>query len=370
MEPEAEMKVPISAQVADEALTDKAYQVADPPTAGEDDLYAQASPAPVFITGSQRSGTTLLRLIINAHSQVAIPEEGTFWMPLLRAHRHDYDRPLKQTVLGKYLEYIAKNDQFRTWCLPIDRVLEDLAGRERVKLADLMEAFYATYARLQQKAYWGDKTPSFFRKIDHLARIFPNARFIHVVRDGRDVFLSMRRLEPSRKNVAVAALEWQYKLEKARKSLLSLRAGRTLEIRFEDVLRHPETTLTEICRFIGIHYEHSMLDFYQTSRRYIGEHHSTLIFKPLSTQAAERWKSKMTPRENKIFEALTGGNLKQLGYQTRGNGKLAVRESLGTFRLLCMGLPLRAMQVLVTALSLQLALLLRLQTGAAGGKRR
>ncbi len=364
------MKMQISTQAANRVSEDKTYHGSEPAAVGAHGLSAQAASGPFFITGSQRSGTTLLRLILNAHSRVAIPEEGTFWMPLLRAHRHDYERPLKQAVLDRYLAYIAKNDQFRTWDLPMDRVTEDLGSRERVTLADFMEAFYVAYARLQRKPYWGDKTPSFFRKIDQLARIFPNARFIHVIRDGRDVFLSMRRLEPSRKNVAVAALEWKYKLERARKSLLSLPEGRTLEIRFEDVLHRPEETLAEICRFVGIHYERSMLDFYQTSRRYIGEHHSALIFKPLSTEAAERWKSRMVPRENKTFEALAGGSLRQCGYQTRGNGKLAVREFLTAIRLLCTGLPLRSFQVVITALSLQLALLLRLQTGAAGGKRR
>ena len=75
--------------------------------------------SPFFIIGAQRSGTTLLRLMLNTHSQVAIPEEGTFWMPLLREHKRPENLYISKQSLSNYVTYIQKNAQFHLWNLPI-----------------------------------------------------------------------------------------------------------------------------------------------------------------------------------------------------------------------------------------------------------
>ncbi|MEO1923590.1 MAG: sulfotransferase, partial [Nautiliaceae bacterium] len=139
-------------------------------------------PQPFIIVGTQRSGTTLLRLILNSHSKLAIPEEGTFLMPLLKEKYLNYVFQGKE--LDRVINYISKNPQFELWNKDFSSLFEEIKSKGRISLKELISNLYSFYAKLEGKLYWGDKTPSFFRKIDILRMLFPNAKFIHIVRDG------------------------------------------------------------------------------------------------------------------------------------------------------------------------------------------
>ena len=89
---------------------------------------------PFFIIGAQRSGTTLLRLILNAHSKIAIPEEGTFWMPLIRELRGHFGENIPATRLQGYLRYIRINDQFKVWEMNDDDIFEELGATENINI--------------------------------------------------------------------------------------------------------------------------------------------------------------------------------------------------------------------------------------------
>lgn len=324
---------------------------------------------PFFIVGSQRSGTTLLRLILNAHSRIAIPEEGTFWMPLIRSLRGKYGESIPGKSLESYIRYIKRNEQFKTWLMQDLSVFDRLAGRRDVSLRDIMKALYSEYAKEHEKEIWGDKTPSFFRMTGELSNIFPGAKFIHIVRDGRDVYLSMKGMEAGRENIAVAALEWKYKVEKAKRTLSELPADSAIEVRFEDILTGPEQNIRRICNFLGVAFEKGMLDFYKTSRKYIGEHHSDLIFKPINSDTAGKWKKKLTGEENRIFEYVASDCLRKHGYEVFNNGGFGMADRIKA-GLLFFGLFRRGMRIFVTAAVLHFSSLLGLRTGAAGGKNR
>jgi hypothetical protein len=117
---------------------------------------------PFFIIGAQRSGTTLVRLILNNHSKVAIPEEGTFWMPLFRAMRGRFNQPIDPRLLKAYINYIKVNDQFKTWKMDAESVFDTIIQKGVITLPQLMSQLYQTFASCDGKPFWGDKTPSFF----------------------------------------------------------------------------------------------------------------------------------------------------------------------------------------------------------------
>jgi len=323
---------------------------------------------PFFIVGSQRSGTTLLRLILNAHSVIAIPEEGTFWMPILRMHARHPERLIPQKKVERYCAYIRKNTQFRLWGLDPDPVIRDLTVREEgATLHDLMAAFYDAYARQEGKRQWGEKSSSFFRKIRAVSRVFPDARYIHIIRDGRDVYLSWKKLVPSRKNIAVAALEWKFKVKKIERSFRGLPDASCMTVRYEDLVSRPEETAREICAFLQVDFEPGMIDFWKESKRYIGAHHSDLIFQPISTGSVGKWEKGLSAFQKSAYEKLAGDVLGQYGYPCDyAKSSLGVG---GAFRLgssILFGLPARAFQVFWTALRLWLAAKMGVKTTAAG----
>lgn len=323
---------------------------------------------PFFIIGIQRSGTTLLRLIINTHSMIAIPEEGVFWMPLIRSRHKDYNAPINKKSLRNYIKYLRKNEGFKVWKVNLDAALARLDFGKDITLRDLMLSLYIENAKVNNKRFWGDKTPSFFRKVNELSHIFPDAKFIHIIRDGRDTFLSMRGREPGRENVAVAAFEWKFKIQKVRESFKQLPQERRFEVRYEDILRSPEKKIVEICNFLGVRFEASMLDYYKSSNEFVGKHHSELIYKPISSNAAERWKKQMSNSENRIFEFIAKGALKDFGYDIITKESFSFLERLRIVALVCIGLPRRCFQIFYTAFTLHIASVLGLGTFASGGK--
>ena len=147
--------------------------------------------APFFIVGSGRSGSTLLRLILSAHPRICIPPETWFLLELV--DRFPQDRPLEAEELQAVVD--AMTSHYRWPDLGLDRaVLEErLARANRPTLGDAAAAVYDELASREGKPRWGDKTPPYVRIVPQLARLFPGARFLHLLRDGRDVALSFRK---------------------------------------------------------------------------------------------------------------------------------------------------------------------------------
>jgi hypothetical protein len=308
---------------------------------------------PFFIVGTQRSGTTLLRLILNSHSEIAVPEEGVFLMPLLR--KRYLREPLRRAQLKTVADYLRSNDHFLLWNYDYDSFISDLHESDLMSLRDLIDRLFTSYCRSQGKITWGDKTPSFFRKIDILHALFPQAKYIHIVRDGRDVFDSWRKLDPTKNNVAVAALDWSYKLFRIESSLGGLAEHNKLSIRYEDLIEDPETTIRSVTDFLGVGYEKGMLDFYRTSHKYIGDHHSKLIFRPLDKGNKAKWKENLNPKEVRVFELLGRHYLTKYEYGISA-GSAATEDVLFATKALCVGLPLRLMQVVRIAFIVEKAL--------------
>ena len=327
----------------------------------------QISPyKPVFIIGAQRSGTTLLRLMMNAHSEIAIPEEGTFWMPLLRKFKGRLKEKINKHDLEKYFKYIQSNTQFNLWGIEPDKVFDNIRKKGICSLPELMAALYEYYAATAKKKYWGDKTPSFFRMIQVLSRLFPDARFIHMIRDGRDIYLSWRKMDSTKSNICVTALEWVYKVRKAHKELKQLDSKRVMEIRYEDFVENSEKELKKICGFIGLQYESNMLNYWQTSEQFIGNHHSSLIFKPVSSSSVNKWQKELTENEIMEFELIAGRLLSSMNYSLAQTNKQNIKLMVIVLLKLLYGLPLRAFQVLYTVFILNISSKLGWATDAAG----
>ena len=289
-------------------------------------LVSAHLPAP-FIVGVGRSGTTLLRLMLDAHPDLAIPPETHF---LHRLHIGE------QTNADAFLEILTSAHTWSDFHLEKQLLAEQLALLAPFNLAEAIRVFFRQYANREGKARWGDKTPYYAECMPHIHGLLPEARFIHLIRDGRDVALSYRdKWFGPGKNLRDAARFWRDRIEHARQQAQSLPDGAYLEIRYEDLVRAPEASLRQIGEPLQLEFHPAMLDYHQGASRRLSEiqdhrdssglitvprdqhlaiHQNTL--RPPDPALLEKWQRELTPEENALFTQEAGDLLQQLGYPT------------------------------------------------------
>ena len=287
--------------------------------------------APFFIVGSARSGTTLLRVILNAHPAVTVPPESRFITELWRGS--------PEVEVEAFLAALGQHRQFRSWNLGIDLVRAEI-GNGTVRYADAIAAVYTAYAKRAGKDRWGDKTPRYVEHIPFLAELFPGSHFIHLVRDGRDVALSYAKVPFGPKTVAKAAALW------SRRVLLGVSEGRKLgadryrEFRYEDLVGDAEGTTRSLCAFIGIGFVPEMMEYTDKASDFVLEKAKTYNPKVLQkpTKSSRSWETEMPSRHEEVFEAVAGDVLDLFDYPRRfpqPSGRARAAAALGK-----LGLPI------------------------------
>lgn len=277
-----------------------------------------AIPRCFFVVGAQRSGTTLLRILLDRHSMVAIPPETAGMIPELHAHRDRYGRNGRLEDVAAFVGDLERHPGFRSWGISTDAIRSELGGA--TTLSQAIEAVYLTYAHLRGKKGWGDKTPQYVEHVQLLAGLFPDARFIHMIRDGRDVAMSELDLHRLHRHAASAAFLWSRKVRIGREAGRALADGRYMELRYEDMLASPDTELARLCRFLGLSYEPTMLSHDPTAIRgtlmsmpvVARAQHQRLLLPP--TKGLRDWRNQMAPTDVAQFEAIAGNVLVQTGY--------------------------------------------------------
>jgi hypothetical protein len=188
---------------------------------------------------------------------------------------------------------------------------------------DLAEIVYRRYVNAEGKARWGDKTPIYIEILPQLAKTFPNARFIHLVRDGRDVAKSFQATDWVGRWLHDNTREWTNALDCQRRWAKSDLRERILEVRYEDLVLRTEATLREICRFIGEEFEPQMLSWEGKVDEQVPERerdaHAKLKMK-IGAEGVARWKREMSARETFVSEAFMGAHLQRIGYERRYAG--------------------------------------------------
>lgn len=282
-------------------------------------------PSPFFLVGVDRSGTTLLRTMLNRHRNLAIPPESHF-IPRLWRRRRRYGHEGRIERTERFLADLAAETRYRSWELPLDDVRRELVRMAAPTFSEAIAAIYRVYTAGQGKTRWGDKTPGYAECIPLLGRLFPQARFVHLIRDGRDVALSMldreqvskyrTGKEPLHRHAATPAFFWSRRIRIAHRAAKDLGVTRYLEIRYEDLLEDPEGQLRRLCLFLGEEFDPAVLTHHPTalegvpsSQRWL---HTRLSLPP--TKGLRDWRRQMPAREVAEFEAIAGRQLSALDY--------------------------------------------------------
>jgi hypothetical protein len=264
-----------------------------------------------FFTGCQRSGTTLARVIFAAHPEMAIPGESHFIPPLIE-DRATYERREGFDV-ERFVRYVAGHERFKVWHVPEKRIRRALDAAPIADLPDAIRRLYAAYAKKKGKPRYGDKTPRYAVRLPMLAEQFPEARFVHVVRDGRDVALSLLEVPWGVKRVEQGAMAWRRRVLAARQAGRALGPARYLEYRHEDLIEDPEREVRRICSFLDLKFDPAMLRYHEDRKPAKAPHMQHLAKPP--TKGLRDWRNQMKREDVRVFELLAGRLLAELGYE-------------------------------------------------------
>ncbi len=301
-------------------------------------------PEAIFVVGVSRSGTTLMRRVLNGHSRIAIATENHYLGHLLpwegaRSYYRRLGDPRDDATMRRIADFVY-SDEFQrrsrlrelspywgwlTRTVPRAEFERRLLASDRTERG-MFSVFMRLFADRKHRPIMGEKTPAHLAWVDTLLEWYPDARVVHMIRDPRAVYVSevRRRLGtpttvPYRWLVRVPSVlrlfvclevtwAWEVAADRHRR-LVTRHPGRYTAVRFEDLVRQPVETLTTLCAFLGVDAEPAMLDRTVTSK---GAMQGMAGF---DAGAADRWQASLGSVARRIIEGVLGGRMRSLGYR-------------------------------------------------------
>lgn len=266
--------------------------------------------------------------MLDAHPDLAIPPE-THFIPDMTLKYGEAVNPREC-----FLQTIMSRPRWPDFHIDGELLKQRIADINPFNLSDALRAFYRMYAERFGKPRWGDKTPPYIVSMSLIQKLLPEARFIHIIRDGRDVALSINHLWWGPNSIQETAKWWMSRINEARRQVNDLQYY--LEIRYEDLVLETEFTLRKLCNFIDLSWDPIMLDYYKRAKKRMAElDHEvmatdgawmiraedrrrvhSLTSRPPEANRIARWKNEMGKADRKEFKEIAGEMLQEFGYET------------------------------------------------------
>jgi hypothetical protein len=254
--------------------------------------------------------------MLHSHPRIAIPYESHF-ITEYAARAESYGDLNVRDNLERLVSDILAEDLLQKWDHEFDsrRIVESI-GEPGV--GAVIDAIYAQYCESKNKSRWGDKS-DYLTKIDVINEIFPDAQFVHCVRDGRDVASSVIKLSWGPSDIVRAAEWWSMSVRLGRSMGRMLPKGRYTEVRYEDLVQDPQRTLRDLCDFLGEEYSDRMLEFHTEAASAIpdarkGQHQN--VGSKLKKSRVAAWTREMSQVDIAIFDHYSSNELTAFGYPT------------------------------------------------------
>lgn len=280
--------------------------------------------SPLFIIGTERSGSNLLRLVLNSHSHITIPHPPHFmrYFAPIAATYGDLAREGNRRRLVRDAHRLLRR-HIHPWEHPIDqqRALA-LAGPT---VFSAVAAFYELYRRAEGKPRWGCKSTFIVHHVAEVLAEYPEAKFVWLVRDPRDVAASAKRSVFNHYHPYRTAQLWRRQQELAAAALERYGPGTVHLMRYEDVATDPEPVLRRLCDFLGEEFEPAMLEHHlspaarRTAQLSTSWHNTD---RPISTASIGSHTRGLTPAESRMVEHAAGAMMHRLGYATEDSADL------------------------------------------------
>jgi hypothetical protein len=276
----------------------------------------------VFIVGCARSGTTLLQRIVDAHPQIAITPELHWITDHFRQRK--WLAPEGRVTRAQVAKMVQNQKRFSQLEFSREEFEGLLDSDEPVPYRTFLGGIFALYGKHQGKQLVGNKTPAYVRRIRSLHALWPQAKFVHLIRDGRDVGLSVLNWHHADRTagrystwaedpVSTVALWWKCKVRLGREGGQPLGPDLYYEMRYEALVAQPADACTKLCAFLGVPYDEAMLRFHEGRTRTEPGLDAKEAWRPI-TPGLRDWRAQMPAEEVERFEAAAGDLLDELGY--------------------------------------------------------
>ncbi|HXS99182.1 MAG TPA: sulfotransferase [Elusimicrobiota bacterium] len=275
------------------------------------------SASPVFIIGTERSGSNLLRLMLNQHPAFAIPHPPHIMkemMPLEPLYGDLSDDRRFRRLVEDTVELVRLH--FYPWDGPLDpdAVFAEAPARS---VYGIKAALYDQYRRAKGKRRWGCKSTFVVHYADLVRRVSPDAKFVHLVRDGRDVAVSAKRSVFNHFHPHYVGRLWSAQQREALALAARLPADALLAVRYEDLLEDPAREVRRVCAFLGEEYFPGLLDYHRSGEASSLAAESASwenVDKPVLKENRAKYKRGLSAREIRAFEVQAFAELKAFGY--------------------------------------------------------
>jgi hypothetical protein len=255
-----------------------------------------------------------VQAIFSAHPELTVAHESQFVprlakRPYLRDGRFDSDM---------FVRDLRRSANFVRLSVDVDALRDDLAANPPASYPDAVRRVFRLYAHARGKTRYGDKTPGYVLHMEQLADLFPEARFVHVVRDGRDVALSYLETRFGPRTLPEAALYWRRRVLVGRHSGRLLGPERYRELRYEELVDDPESVVRGLCDFLGVEFSEEMLRYHVSGGQLRSETADPTAHRHLSlppTAGLRDWRVQMSAQDVTVFETLAGNTLETFGYE-------------------------------------------------------
>lgn len=283
----------------------------------------------IFILGNPRSGTSLFRLMLNQHSEIVAPPECGFMQWWYTKYKDWTEKDNFSKRLELFLNDLFTSKKIETWDIDIKKLRDFILAKDPKNYGDLAKCVYLIYdLQPENIKVIADKNNYYIHHIDDLKSIWPDAKFIHLIRDGRDVacsYIDMGKLKTNSPykpelsvNIELIAKEWisnnltisRSKEEDSEDYLL---------IKYENIIEQTQSTLTEVCTFLDLSFESNMLDYYNPNNLNRSEPAKTFDWKRKTREKPDpnrigRYKTDLTEEQIKKFNLIAETHLKYYGY--------------------------------------------------------
>ncbi|MCR9183627.1 MAG: sulfotransferase [Flavobacteriaceae bacterium] len=280
---------------------------------------------PIFILGNPRSGTSLLRLVLHSHDSISIPPESHFFLWLEEKYgvwNDDY--------FSSYIKDLFNSTKFETWNISKYELIKFLKSEKIENYSHLTSLIYYFYSKKNNKeiVYWGDKNSLWKDKLHRINYFYPNAFFINIIRDGRDIACSYKSLDEKKlehkyapklpNQIAVIAQDWKTNIKSIERFLDTISTDNKITIYYEDLVRNLEMTTKKILGKLNMEFENSQLFYYKNQPSEI-EPFEFLIWKekllnPPDIKNIGKFNNELTEMEIETFNKIANTELKKHGY--------------------------------------------------------
>jgi len=295
--------------------------------------YAACVDRPIFIGACPRSGTTLLRTMLNTHPDLAIPRETRF-LPFAWEGRLRWRNIRRPAVRERFGRVIFESDWTRAERLetPVDVAIERMRDSPPT-LGSLVGTCFLLYAEATGKKRWGDKRPMYARYLDSIFTFFPDAQYINLIRDPRGSLASMRKLNWFEGDITPGLDLWARSMRAVEPWRECLHRDEYIDLRYEDLVSDPQLALEAVADFLTL--DRSSVEVMLTYHEHVDEtatrYHAKLN-EPVSADSMRSWETILSSDEVALIEHVTADWMASHGYEPVAGGRRPPKALLDGYK--------------------------------------